>query len=236
MRCARAHRMISGQIDGDLGAAALRRLERHLAVCADCRRVREDVIALAREARGLETPPPSDRVWAGIRAGLAAGRREVPDAAPRLRPQAWLPGFSPALRYATIGLLALLLVAGGAFLGQRVLKSPGPAVLAKGGMNFTMAKLAEAEDHYRQAVKALQEAVAAQSANYSPQVKDLVGKELAGIDALIKTGEDAVRRDPSDLRARAALLDAFRDKVEFLEAAVDIGRVASPQSKADAKI
>jgi len=228
--------MISGQIDGELNAAGLRRLERHLAACVDCRRVREDLIALAREARGLETPPPSDRVWAGIRAGLAAGRREVPAVAPRLRPRAWVPGVSPALRYAAAGLLALLLVVGGAFLGQRILKSPGPAVIVKGGMSFTLAKLAEAESHYRQAVKALKEAVAAQAANYAPQVEDLVSKELAGIDALIKTSEDAVRRDPDDLRARAALLDAFRSEVDFLEQAVDLGRASSPPPKAAAKI
>jgi hypothetical protein len=65
---------------------------------------------------------------------------------------------------------------------------------------------------------------------------DLVGKELGGIDALIKAGEDAVKRDPGDLKARAFLLDAFRDKVDFLEAAVEIGRQSSPQPKAEPKI
>lgn len=236
MRCAKAHKKISEHIDGELGAAELRRLERHLGKCAACRHVREDLASLVREARELETPQPSDRPWAGIKAGLAAARREIPAAAPRPKERAWLPGFSPALRLATASLLALVLVVAGAFLGQRVLKSRGPAVPIKGGMDFTLAKLAEAEDHYRLAIKALDEAVASQAGNYSPGMADLVGRELGGIDALIKAGEDAVKRNPSDLRARAFLLDAFRDKVDFLEAAVEIGRQSSPQPKAEPKI
>jgi len=236
MRCARAQRKISEHIDGELGAAGIRRLERHLDKCAACRKVREDLTSLVREAREIETPQPSDRPWAGIKAGLAAARRETPAAAPRLKERAWLPGFPPALRLAAAGLLALVLVAAGAFLGQRVLKSRGPAVPMKGGMDFTLAKLAEAENHYRLAIKALDEAVASQAGNYSPGMADLVGREIGAIDALIKAGEDAVMRDPGDLKARAFLLDAFRGKVDFLEAAVEIGRQSSPQTKAEPKI
>ncbi len=236
MRCAQAQKRISEHIDGELGAAGIRRLERHLEGCSACRKVLEDLKSIVRETRGLETPQVSDRVWMGIRAGLASTRRGITSAAPQPKDRAWLPGFSPALRLATAGLLAVLLIAGGAFLGQRFLKGRGTPVTDKGRMDFTLAKLAEAEDHYRLAIKALDEAVAAQKDNLSPQVADLVSKELGAIDTLIKAGEDAVKRDPSDLKARACLLDAFRDKVDFLEAAVDIGRTSSPQSKAEAKI
>ena len=236
MRCAQAQKKISEHIDGELGAAGIRRLERHLERCAACRQVREDLTSLVREARELETPQPSDRPWAGIKAGLAAARREIPAAAHRPQERAWLPGFSPALRLATAGLLALVLVAAGAFLGQRVLKSRGPAVPAKGGMDFTIAKLAEAENHYRLAIQAIGEAVASQAGNLSPGMADLVGKELGAFDVLIKAGEDAVKRDPDNLKARAFLLDAFRGKVDFLEAAVEIGRQSSPQTKAEPKI
>jgi len=236
MRCARAHRKISEWIDGELDAAGLRRLERHLQGCAACRKVRANLSALVSEARALETPAPSDRVWAGIRSGLA-GSQSL-EAAPASRPAApiRLPGFSPALRLAAAGLTALILVAGGVTLGRRVLREPGPSALDKSRMNFTLAKLAEAESHYQLAIQALDEAVASQKENLSPGMAELVGQELGAIDALIRTAEDAVKRDPADLKARAYLLDAFRNKVEFLEAAVDIGRRSAPPAPAESKL
>lgn len=236
MKCAQARKKISERIDGELGAAGIRRLERHLQGCAACRKVRDDLASIVREARELETPQPSDRVWAGIRAGLAEKRSGIRVEAPGPQGRIQLPGFSPALRWAAAGLAALVLVAVGMYIGRQDFGKRGPTALDKGRMDFTLAKLAEAEGHYRLAIQALDEAVASQKANFSPGMADLVGKEIGAIDALIKAGEEAVKRDPGDLRARAGLLDAFRNKVEFLEAAVEIGRRSSPPVSAKTKI
>jgi hypothetical protein len=228
MRCAQAHRKISEWIDGELDAAGLRRLERHLRGCAACRDVRDDLAALVAGAKSLETPAPSDRVWSGIRSGLAESRGRL---AARTEAPVRLPGFSPGLRLAAAGLAALLLVGAGAFIGRRVLGKPGPAGPDKSGMEFTLAKLAEAETHYRLAIQALDDAVASQKELMSPGMAELVGQELGAVDALIRTAEDAVERDPADLKARAYLLDAFRNKVELLEAAVEIGRKTAPPAE-----
>ncbi|MBN2206259.1 MAG: zf-HC2 domain-containing protein [Candidatus Aminicenantes bacterium] len=236
MRCAKARKMISEGIDGDLEAAAVARLERHLRDCADCRKVKDDLAALVRAAQALETPAPSDRVWAGIRAGLAGSRRRGAVAPGWSDGRVRLPGVTPVLRWAAVGAAALVLVAGGIFVGRSVLRQDGPAFANKAGMGFTLAKLDEAETHYRLAIQALDEAAAAQKAHLSPGMAELVGQELGAIDELIKTAEDAVRRDPADLKARAYLLNAFRNKVELLEAAVEIGRRAAPSAPAGAKI
>jgi anti-sigma factor RsiW len=237
MRCAQAHKKISEWIDGELGESGLRRLEGHLRGCAACRKVRDDLAALVEEAKALATPAPSDRVWTGIRSGLAASRsRLAADPARRPGSPVRLPGYSPALRLAAAGLAAVILVAGGVYIGRGVLGPKGPAAPDKGRMEFTLAKLAEAETHYRLAIQALDEAVTSQKESLSPGMAELVGQETGAIDALIKTAEDAVRRDPADLKARAYLLDAFRNKVEFLEAAVEIGRRTAPPAPAEAKI
>lgn len=236
MRCAQAHKKISRWVDGELDAAAVARLERHLRGCAGCRKVKDDLAALVAAARALETPAPGDRVWAGIRAGLAESRRAAAVAPARSGDPVRVPGVPPFLRWAAVGAAALVLVAGGVFLGRSVLNDGGTRISARPGPDFTLAKLAEAESHYRLAILALNEAVASQKDNLSPGMAELVGSELGAIDALIRAAEDAVRRDPGDLKARASLLDAFRNKVEFLEAAVEIGRGSAPPAPAAAKI
>lgn len=60
MRCERARKWISDELDGALAPVRKSRLERHLAGCRPCRAYRDDLAVLAAGVKGLpsEGPPP----------------------------------------------------------------------------------------------------------------------------------------------------------------------------------
>ncbi len=223
MKCRKAQRYISQANDGELDGRRAARLERHLEMCGECRALAEDFRTIVAGALKLDMPEPSDKVWMSIRAGLAAGKAKP--AHERLesgrRPAFWLG--APALRYAGVAALAVVLVVSGIFIGLRRGGQERPA-----GMNadeiYTLAKLDEAERHYQQAIKALSEAFAAQKGTLVPQVMELFERNLSVIDATIKACRAAVLAEPDDLQARNYLLAAYTEKETLLDSALDLQR------------
>ena len=223
MKCRKAHEYISRSIDGELSGRQTARLERHLASCGECRALAEDLRAIVGDAAKLDAPEPSDRVWKGIRAVLAAAdlkpAREGLD--PARRP---LFGLSlPALRYAGVAALAVVLVASGLIVGLRLGRQGTPAGSDR-GEKYTLAKLDEAEGHYQAAIKSLSEAFASEKGALVPQVVELFDRNLAVIDATIQACRRAVLEEPDDLQARSYLLAAYTEKVTLLDSALDLQR------------
>lgn len=226
MRCRKAMRDISRAVDGELAGRAKAGLERHLAVCPECRALEADLRKIVAGAAKLGAPEPSDRVWARIRAGLAreaAGRERGRAAAPA-RPAF---GFGrPALRYAGIAAVALVLVVAGVVAGRRL--GRGPA--ASGGPGpeererYTLAKLDEAERYYQQAIGAMTEAFSAEKGALRPEVAELFERNLSVIDATIMACRQAVLDEPDDLEARNYLLAAYTKKITLLDDALDLRR------------
>lgn len=226
MKCRKVQRYISRLIDGELAGRRAARLERHFEACGDCRAFAEDLRAIAGGAAKLDAPEPSDKVWKGIRAGLM-----VPDGRPareNLFPlfPARRPFFGlsvPALRYAGVAALAVVLVAAGVTLGLR-LGRPGIPAGMDAREKYTLAKLDEAEQHYQQAIRSLSEAFAAQKGVLVPQVAELFDRNLSVIDATIQACRRAVLEEPEDLQARNYLLAAYTEKVTLLDSALDLQR------------
>jgi predicted anti-sigma-YlaC factor YlaD len=185
MRCRKAQRYISQANDGELDGRRAARLERHLETCGECRALAEDFRTIVAGAPKLDVPEPSDRVWESIRAGLTAGKAKP--ARERLesgrRPAFWLG--APALRYAGVAALAVVLVVSGIFIGLRRGRQERPAGM-DAGEKYTLAKLDEAEQHYQLAIKSLSEAFASQKGALAPQVVELFERNLGVIDATIK--------------------------------------------------
>jgi hypothetical protein len=232
MRCRHAQRDISEFIDGALSADREASLKRHLQGCAECRAVLKDLQAIAGEAKGLEKLLPPDRVWLKIRAGLrdkraAAGGRS-------LRPAAHRPAFSfssPRFRLAFASSLGLLIIAAGLFYFQPWRKA---MPIEKAALERrTLDKLNEAEWHYRQAIQALNEAVAAQAAegSLSPELVRVFQANLATVDASIQACLQVVRQDPRDLKAQNALLEAYKGKVMILTAWASVQKDAGPAQR-----
>jgi hypothetical protein len=219
MRCRKANEYISRSIDGELSGRQAARLESHLASCGECRALLEDLRAIAGDAAKLDAPEPSDRVWKGIRAGLAAT-----DLKPTREGLGPLFGSSlPALRYAGVAALAVVLVVSGVVIGTRLRQQGTPAGSDR-GEKYTLAKLDEAEGHYQAAIKSLSEAFASEKGALVPQVAELFDRNLSVIDATIQACRRAVLEEPDDLQARSYLLSAYTEKVTLLDSALDLQR------------
>ena len=213
MRCRKAHELISLAVDGELDARRSVRLERHLRGCEECRDVAADLRELVAASPGLRGPEPSEAVWTRIRARLTA---------PESRPATVSLWASPALRYAGVAALALVMVVAGVIIGRR---TEGPGISAADQLDrqeYTLAKLDEAEGHYQKAIQALGEAFAAQKGALPPQVLEMFERNLTVVDATIQACRQAVLEEPEDLQARSFLLAAYMNKVTLLDSALDL--------------
>ncbi len=80
---------LSEYLDGELAAPERARLEAHLAVCADCRGVLEELRQVVATAAALPDEPPARDLWVGIEARLgptaSAGEANVISLAQRRR-------------------------------------------------------------------------------------------------------------------------------------------------------
>jgi anti-sigma factor RsiW len=223
MRCCKAHEYISRSVDGELDPRREARLERHLKECGDCRALAADLRKIVEGATGLAMPEPSDKVWRNVRAGLETGTlRPSTEGAPLDRRPLF--GLSlPSFRLAGVAALAIVLVASGVILGRR-LGRQDVRLSPEAREAYTLAKLDEAEDHYKQAIKSLGEAFSAEKGALAPEVVELFDRNLSVIDATIQACRVAVLAEPDDLEARNYLLAAYTKKVTLLDDALDLQR------------
>jgi tetratricopeptide (TPR) repeat protein len=188
----------------------------------------EDFRAMTREAKGLERLTPPDRVWLNIRASLrdakardTAASRDAKARTSVFRPAFPRPSFVPAMAAAA----AVILVVS---LGILYLKpwQTAPSAEKAAVDNLTLTKLDEAEQHYEQAVRALNEALSAQRGSLDADVTRVFETNLALVDVSIRTCQEAVRRDPRDLEAQYALLSSYKEKVQLMTGFISARRTA----------
>jgi len=214
MRCARVRKMINDDLDGVLAPEKKAALDSHLQSCPDCRDLGRDFAAIVEKARNLTVLEPTSSAWASIAARVREAEREK---RVRARERKFtVDVLRPAgLRYALAAALALVIIGSGVLVG---LRGRGENARAReGSMDFTLAKLKEAEDYYAKAVSALSEAVHSRRENMDPRLAAAFQQNLESIDATIQACQQIIRNDPDNLTARNYLLAAYRDKVSFLE-------------------
>ena len=238
MKCEKYRKRISERVDGTLNAHGMERLDRHLRECADCLQFEKDLKRIAAEAGGLDALVPPDRVWRNIQSKLEeAGRGRLHAIATRT------PGFGvfarkPRLRRAFAGLAALGLaavVAGGLYRGFRPRQDARFSGL-KEQERYALAKLDEAERYYQMAIRSLSEAFSARKGSLAPQLTEMFQKNLEVIDATIEACRQAVLTEPDNVQARAYLLAAYRDKVSFLDDALEFNVQGGPAEAAPGKL
>lgn len=221
MTCAKARRLISRELDGELRGRDCGALRKHLETCPVCRAFARDLGDIRRAAAGLETPEPSKGVWNRIRTELAA--REIGTAGTAVPLGGGL--FGRALvRPIASAALALALIGGGVLIGLRLGRQGGGAPAAPSmaeSRDFTLAKLTEAETYYQKAIAALDEVYAVQRTGLAPEVAAMFERNLQVIDAAILACRDAVAGEPDSVEAWGYLLAAYRKKMLFLDDALD---------------
>jgi len=250
MRCSHAHKLIGDKLDGALSSKDSKRLREHLDKCSDCRDLLKDFQGIVEQAKGLPKHEPSHRVWTAVLDGVRAFRDICDDqvvvddrvdrvagpspSAIKLPKPKWYETyiFAGRAKYAWAAAL-LLVVVGGLVIGLRPAKNMNGLTEQD---RFTLAKLEEAEKHYRLAIQALSEAVGAQTNRFDPLVVAVFARNLYEIDTAIQACQAAVTKNPNDLSAREYLLGAYKNKVNFLDSLIDIRKASAPAKVAGKKI
>lgn len=221
MRCSKARKFISEYIDNSLDAKQRLLLERHLEGCPDCQQLLNDFQEITEKAKGLEKLTPSPRSWNEIKAKLETEPEEIMTFRSQRRKGFKSIFHQPQFKYALVSILALAVIIGTATVGLRIWKGKG--VMGRDDMRkYTLAKLEEAECHYKLAIKALEEAVLAQEGNVDPQIVSVFQKNLEIVDSSIMTCQQAVQKEPENLEVRNYLLATYMEKVDLLNEMMNI--------------
>ena len=226
MRCAKAKKLISEYIDGNLDRERLMNLEQHLDRCPDCQKLLKDFQAITQDAKKLEGVSPSPHTWLKIREKLTTEGQKVLTLPSRKRE--WFAFPQPRLKYALSSALVLIVIVGIVIFGLWYFKENG-ILEGPDARSYTFAKLAEAEHHYQLAIKAHWEAVSSQEGSLDPQVAKVFRTNLEIIDMSIAACKQAVLSEPEDIDARNYLLAAYKEKVDFLNEMMVARKASSRQ-------
>ncbi len=222
MKCAKAKRLISDYIDGNLDTGHVSSLEEHLDVCLDCQKFLKDFRKIAKDAKELNKLTPPNETWSKIEARLNTETQPVHVLAPGRRQ--WLN--APRLRFVLSAAFLLVILVGAGILGIHSLKQGGtlPGVDSK---NIAFAKLEEAEHHYQLAIKALGEAVSYQEKSFDPEVAEVFRTNLEIINTSITACKQAVLSEPDNVETRNYLLAAYKDKADLLTEMIEVKDIYS---------
>ncbi|UCC38833.1 MAG: zf-HC2 domain-containing protein [Candidatus Aminicenantes bacterium] len=232
MRCAKAKKLISEYIDGNLGAEKSVGLEQHLDTCADCQTLLKDFQTITQDAQELKEDSPSPHAWLKIKERLTTEEQKVLALQPQKK--RWFHFPQPRLKYALSSALVLVVMVGIVIFGIWYVKGRG-ILEGLDAQSYTLAKLAEAERHYQLAIEALWEAVSSQEESLDPQVVKVFRTNLEIIDMSIADCRQAVLSQPEDIEARNYLLTAYKKKVDFLNEMM-VARETSSRQKAKTTI
>jgi len=222
---------LSAYLDGELDLARRRRLEAHLAGCADCAALLADLRAIVAAAPHYEGREPSRDLWGAIEPRL--GEAEViplsPDrltARPSARPSSRR--FSlPQLIAASFVMAAL----GGGAVWLALRPATGGATLATGpsgptagsplGPADTTKTVAYAEQQYDAAVRDLELVLDAGRSRLDSTTVRTIELSLQKIDAAIAEARLAVQRDPANAYLSRQIAANMRRKLNLLRAATN---------------
>jgi hypothetical protein len=222
-------------VDGTLEPAETADIERHLAGCALCQTVVDELRELRRAIDSLALREPPARVWPRIERALEAARdaEAAPDDVMRsLRPRDRDAGTSSAggkrSRFLWIGLAAAAVIVLAAALTLRLVVSRSrPADARSDGAtqvagNVDTAQAVEAElrqasEHYEKAITGLEQIANAGQGALDPVTAETLRKNLAVIDQAINESRTALHAQPNSEPAQQSLIDSFKTKIALLQ-------------------
>jgi negative regulator of sigma E activity len=219
---------IHAYVDGSLGAAECAEIDRHVASCASCRQLLEDLREILRATKALELREPPVRVWSRIERAIELERDHGDPGARRLQPSgtASEPGPARAGRYrwakwlAAAAAVVLATVVGLRFMpsGREQVRTDAPATVGAGQAAASVeAELQQAEAHYVNAIRGLEQIASAEQNALDPRTAATLRTSLAVIDQAITESRAAVRSEPTNGPAQQSLLENFKSKIALLQ-------------------
>jgi predicted anti-sigma-YlaC factor YlaD len=203
MTCEECAELLGDAVEGALSPSRDADVRGHCEYCGDCRALLSDMIEIRKTAATLERriPPPS--VWEAIAARIqerGTSRR------------GWV-------QIAAAAALVLATASGSwfYFTVQR-----GQTEMASELALSAESELQLAEQHYQNAIMALEKLTADKQHTLDPQVAEAIRQSLSIIDTAIDDSRAALRAEPGSLVAQTSLLEALRMKVVLLQETVSL--------------
>jgi anti-sigma-K factor RskA len=206
---------LSEYVDGELPADERVELERHLAVCGECRTIGADLGRLRDLTGALADREPDRDLWPAISSRIGGGARVLPL---RRRWTFTLPQLAAAA--------ALLLVAGAggaaiALRGDGPAAVPGPAVIGLADPGAVPIALA-ASTSFDDAVADLERVLAERRDRLDTATVRVLEQSLQTIDRALAQARAALATDPGDSYLNAHLAETMRRKLNLMRRAATI--------------
>ena len=212
---------LSEYVDGELTAGESTALESHLARCAECREIVEDLRAVARAAAALPADDPASDLWPGILDAITPDAPVLP-----LRPRR--PWISSIPRLAAAAVLMAALGGGSVWLAMR---NPGTAPPSTASLTTpasaplrVLPATARAERTYDAAVADLRAVLDSGRGRLDPATIRVLERNLATVDSAVADAQRAVASDPNNMYLNTYLARTMRRKLDLLRQAATLAR------------
>lgn len=213
MTCEQCNEWLGDVVDGTIDLDRHAQIDAHCRGCADCRELLADLNDVRAAAAALDRLTPSPDVWRAIAAqiGPAAPKPRIGVGAPQLSAAAAL----------VIMLGSVVWISSGTYWRGR----PGSA--ASDLVRNAATELQLAEQHYANAITALEQLTVNRDTTLDPTVAAEIAQSLESIDRAIDDSRAALKSDPDSFVAQTSLLEALRMKVGLLQETVSLMNAAS---------
>src|SRR5262245_20758951 len=218
--------VINDYADDALPPAERAEVERHLAGCAECRALIDDLREIRRAARSLEPRDPPVRAWTRIERAIqleATARAEAGSRTSRITTsRLWLGLAAAAVLILATAVGVRFLPRGGqptapAGSGASASGSASASAQASSDAAQIEAELRQAEAHYEKAIQGLEQIANAEKGALDPQTAATLQKNLTVIDQAISESRAALRAEPTSEPAQMSLIDSFKTKMALLQ-------------------
>ena len=216
MTCEQCNDWLGDAVDGTLDAERQAQVDAHCRGCAMCRELLTDLKDIRAAAATLERHTPSPELWRTIMAQAEPALVAPP-----------LAHGTPATAWPTLGQLAaaaaLLITLGAAAWFGTGWQPHGTADRAATDLVRNAAsELHLAEQHYENAITALEKLTVQRDDALDPSVAAEIAQSLKSIDRAIDDSRAALKSDPDSFVAQTSLLEALRMKVGLLQETVSL--------------
>lgn len=209
---------LSEYVDGELDAETRAAVEAHLATCAECRVMRNELERVVARARRVGYREPANDLWGAIEATITENR---PRSTRRFVTLSW------ARLAAAAAIVAVL--AGGFGWTIASKRSAGIAVVPAGRDTIAPEARAAAPGapalaaaSYRDAAADLERALEVGRSTLRPETMRVIEENLRAIDLAIAQTDSALRRDPGSAYLNQYLAATMQRKLRLLRRAVEI--------------
>ena len=212
MTCEQCSEWLGDAVDGTLDAGRQAAVDAHYRKCAACRDLLDDLKEIRATASTLDRRTPSPELWRAI----AAKVDSPPTASSRA---SWAPLAAAAALVLMLGAAAWFTV------GNQLRRGSGETAtdLARNAAS----ELQLAEQHYENAIIALEQLMVKQDNALDPSVAAEIAESLKSIDRAIDDSRAALKTDPNSFVAQTSLLEALRMKVALLQETVSLMNATS---------